>query len=250
MGNIPRTLLQMPTWAYAKGPDGIYVNQFVGSTITVENVAGADVEMVQQTNYPWDGAVSITVNPKGGARRMTLRVRVPDRETSALYASTPKAAGLTSLALNGAAVKPKIEHGYAVITRTWAPGDRVELEIPLPTQRVRAAERVEADRGKVALRRGPIVFNVEKVDVGDIEKAIAADAPLTAAWRPDLLHGVMTLQGAFADGSPLVAIPNYARMNREPAPPPQAAVPPNTPPAQRPPPPPVASLVWITEATA
>jgi hypothetical protein len=246
VGNIPRTLLQMPTWAYAKSPDGIYVNQFVGSTITVENVGGSDVEMVQKTNYPWDGKVAVTVNPKGGAKRMTLRVRVPDRETSALYASTPKVSGLTSLAVNGAAVKPKIEHGYAVITRTWQPGDRVELEIPLPIQRVRAAEQIEADRGKVALRRGPIVFNIEKVDVGDVGKAIASNAPLAAAWRDDLLHGVMTITGAFADGSPLVAIPNYARMNREPAPPPA----PPTPPGERPPPPPIASVVWINEARA
>jgi DUF1680 family protein len=202
--------------------------------------------MVQRTNYPWDGAVAITVNPQGGPKRMTLRVRVPDRETSALYDSTPKVRGLTSLAVNGRAVKQTVENGYAVITRTWAPGDRVDLEIPLPIQRVRAVEQIEADRGKVALRRGPIVFNIEKVDVGDIEKAIAADAPLAAQWRAELLHGVMTLQGRFADGSPLVAIPNYARMNREPAPPPA----PPTPPGERPPPPPIASVVWINEVRA
>ena len=54
----------MPTWLYAKSSEGVNVNLFVGSTVTVENVAGTDVEMVQATNYPWDGRVAITVNPQ------------------------------------------------------------------------------------------------------------------------------------------------------------------------------------------
>ena len=64
VGNIPRTLLMIPTWTYAKGNDGIYVNLFIGSTINVENIAGTDIEMVQKTDYPWSGKVAITVNPK------------------------------------------------------------------------------------------------------------------------------------------------------------------------------------------
>ncbi len=64
VGNIPRTLLMLPTWTYAKSADGVYVNLFIGSTITLENVAGTDVEMVQTTDYPWSGKVSITVNPE------------------------------------------------------------------------------------------------------------------------------------------------------------------------------------------
>ncbi len=63
VGNIPRTLLMMPTWTYVRGEDGLYVNLFVGSTIKVEKVAGTDVDMVQKTDYPWSGKVSITVNP-------------------------------------------------------------------------------------------------------------------------------------------------------------------------------------------
>ena len=64
VGNIPRTLLMVPTWTYVKSDDGIYVNLFIGSTIKVENVAGMDVEMVQKTDYPWNGKVMLTVNPE------------------------------------------------------------------------------------------------------------------------------------------------------------------------------------------
>ena len=245
VGNIPRTLLSMPTWMYAKGPDAIHVNLFVGSTITVEDVAGTDVEMVQQTNYPWDGTVTITVNPRARTR-FSVRVRVPNREVSALYASTPKADGLTSVRVNGAVARPRIENGYAVITRSWSAGDRIAIELPMRVQRVHAIDKVEATRGKVALRYGPLVYNIEKVDVGSLDKVLPADANLTTEWRPDLLGGVMTIKGTFADGTPLLAIPHYARMNREPPPPPVPPPVPGAPPV-RPAPPPVASLVWITE---
>jgi DUF1680 family protein len=247
VGNIPRTLLSMPTWMYSKGPDGIYVNLFVGSTVTLDNIAGVDVQMAQRTNYPWDGKVAIDVSPSA-AKRFSVRIRVPKRDVSELYASAPAADGIVSLAVNGSVVKPTIEQGYAVITRTWKAGDRIELELPMKVQRVRAVERIEADRGKVALRYGPLVYNIEKADVQDVTRVLSPDAPLTTEWRGDLLGGVVVIKGAFADGSPMVAIPNYARMNREPAPPPPP--PPAAPgaaPGTRPPPPPVVSVVWINE---
>jgi DUF1680 family protein len=248
VGNIPRTLLSMPTWMYSKSPDSIQVNLFVGSTVTIDKIAGTNVEMVQKTNYPWDGKVAITVNPES-AKRFTLRIRVPDRDVSVLYTTAPRASGIDSMTVNGAKVTPTIENGYAVINRTWRAGDKVELELPMKVQRVRAVDRIEADRGKVALRYGPLVYNIEKADVQDIAKVLRPDAPLTTEWRGDLLGGVMVIKGTFADGSPMVAIPNYARMNREPAPPPPPPAPaPGSPPAQRAPLP-IASVVWINERT-
>lgn len=212
VGNIPRTLLMMPTWAYVKGDDGLYVNMFVGSTIDVGDVAGVPVQMVQKTNYPWEGSVAITVNPKRPTR-FALRVRVPDRATSKLYTATPAVGGLRSLKVNGEAVTPVIERGYAVITREWRPGDRIDMELPMVAQRVTADERVEANRGKVALRYGPLVYNVEREDQQRIDRSLS-NAPLTTQWRGDLLGGVMVLRGTWDDGSPMTAIPNFARMNR------------------------------------
>ena len=246
VGNIPRTLLSMPTWMYSKAPDGLYVNLFVGSTVKLDKINGVDVEMVQETNYPWDGKVKITLKPTA-SKRFSVRVRVPNRDISVLYASKPAANGLKSLAVNGTALKPKIEQGYAVIDRTWKAGDTIELELPMTVQRVRAVERIEADRGKVALRYGPLVYNIENKDIGDVAKVLAPDAPLTTEWRGDLLGGVVVIKGKFADGTPLLAIPNYARMNREPAPPPQPAAPVAAAGGQRPPRPPIVSVVWINE---
>ena len=218
VSNIPRTLLMIPTWTYVKAdgdgsnPAGIYVNMFVGSRITVEKVAGTDVEMVQKTDYPWNGAVSITVNPKT-AKTFTLYVRIPDRATSDLYAATPAVRGVKSFKVNGQIVTPKIEKGYAMVTREWQAGDRIELELPMLPQVIRADDKIGADQSRIALGYGPLVYNVEKADQANIEQAMGK-APLTAVWRPDLLDGVMAITGKWQDGSPLLAIPNYARMNR------------------------------------
>ena len=89
VGNIPRTLLMVPTWTYATAPDGIYVNMYIGSTVTLERAAGTEVEMVQETDYPWSGKIALTVNPKT-AKSFALRLRIPNRTTSKLYKPTPE----------------------------------------------------------------------------------------------------------------------------------------------------------------
>jgi uncharacterized protein len=235
VGNIPRTLLMMPTWTYVRGDDGIYVNLFVGSAMQVGRVAGTDLEMVQKTDYPWQPGASIFVNP-ATEREFTVYVRVPNRQTSELYTATPAVRGLKSISVNGRPVTPAIVHGYAVIRRVWKKGDRIDLELPMPVQKVVADPRVAADSGRVALRYGPLLFNVETADNGSIDGRIGP-GPLRLEWSDSLLGGVMTIRGKWVDGTPLVAIPNYARMNRvSPTPTPKSD-------GRKPP----VSQVWIKE---
>jgi uncharacterized protein len=253
VGNIPRTLLMIPTWTYVTGNDGIYVNMFVGSTIKVERVVGTDVEMIQKTDYPWSGKVAITVNPKQ-SKDFTVYVRVPNRTTSELYTPTPQVTGIKKLLVNGKATTPKIVNGYAVITRKWKAGDKIEVELPMEIQKVTADERIEADRGRVALRYGPLIYNVETADQPNIDQPIGK-GPLKLEWNPDFLRGVMTIKGNWADGSPLIAIPNYARLNRvQPTEYPQAAQPSQVVQPTRPNEPPqvrntrtASSIVWIRQ---
>jgi len=212
VGNIPRTLLMIPTWTYVKSDAGIYVNLFIGSTINVERVAGTDVQLVQQTDYPWSGHVALTVNPQQ-PKKFTMFVRVPDRTTSALYTPTPAVSGLKSLAVNGKKLSPKIINGYAAITRTWQTGDKIELELPMAIQVVTADAHIAADRGRVALRYGPLIYNIESADQPNLNLTPDVKS-LATEWRGDLLGGVMTIKGKWSDGSPLLAIPNYARENR------------------------------------
>lgn len=212
VGNIPRTLLSLPTWMYARDEDGLYVNLFIGSTVDVGSVAGTPVKMIQQTDYPWSGKVAITVRP-AEEKRFAIRIRVPDRSVSELYSSAPDSNGIASLAVNGELVAPVIEKGYAVIARNWKPGDKIDLELPMKVQRVKAIDKVASCAGKVALRVGPLIYSLESADQ-KLDKPLVPESMLTAEWRPELLGGVMVIKGAFADGSPMLAIPNYARNNR------------------------------------
>ena len=125
------------------------------------------------------------------------------------------------------------------------------MVLPMSVQRVYPDDRIIArnrggevshpDEGKVALKYGPLIYNIEKVDQ-DISKPISKTAPLSAEWRPDLLGGVMAIKGKFADGSDLLAIPNYARTNRDGS----ATEYPQT--GGRSGPRPLTSIVWIKEA--
>jgi len=272
VGNLSRTLLMMPTWMYSRGNNAINVNLFVGSRVMVENVAGLDVELVQTTDYPWNGKVSMVVNPRSARNVLThtdavgagsgpnsgpftLRIRVPATDASTLYTATPPATGFVgAMTVNGQRVTPKIVDGYAEIARTWKKGDTVAFELPLAAQFVRGSDKIEATRGKVALRRGPLVYNFEQVDQ-DITQTIDTSVPLTTEWRADLLGGVTVLKGKFTSGDAFMAIPNYVRFNRNPPPPPRPSPTPTptTPPvagatptpAPRPAPPPVSSAVWL-----
>jgi len=212
VGNLSRTLLMIPTWSYVKDSTGLYVNMFVGSKIHVGQVAGTGVEVIQKTDYPWKGAVSITVNPEQ-AKTFSVYVRIPDRTTSKLYTDSPAVRGVKRFAVNGEQVTPNIQKGYAVVTREWKAGDRIELELPMEPQRVTADPRIKADADMVALKYGPLIYNAEAADNQNIDRKIGA-APLRTEWRPNLLGGVMVISGKWADGAEFVAVPNYARMNR------------------------------------
>ena len=241
VGNVSRTLLMIPTWSYVKSSDALYVNMFVGSRINVGKVAGTEVEIVQKTDYPWRGAVAITVNPEE-AKTFSVHVRIPNRTTSKLYTDSPAVNGVKRISLNGQAHTPVIEKGYAVITREWKRGDRIELELPMEPQRVTADSRIKADAGLISLKYGPLVYNVETADNGKIDRKLGGE-PLKAEWRPDLFGGVMVITGKWQDSSPMLAVPNFTRMNRAGQPPEYPSD--RDPDRWRKPKPPVDSKVWI-----
>jgi hypothetical protein len=120
---------------------------------------------------------------------------------------------LKSLAVNGRKIPVKIVNGYAVIERKWKAGDRIELELPMEIQVIKADERIAADRGLVALRYGPLIYTIETADQQRLDLSPDLKSLMTE-WHGDLLGGVMVIKGKWSDGSPLLAIPNYARQNR------------------------------------
>jgi DUF1680 family protein len=245
-------MLMLPTWAYSRSKGAVYVNLFAGMRASLGEVAGTEVEIVQETNYPWDGTVKLTMNPKA-PKAFTVRIRVPKRDVSTLYRATPNGDGITKMTVNGTAFKTPEARGYAEISRLWKAGDTIELTLPMPVQRVYGSDKIISGdsrpspvKDKVALRIGPLVYNIEKVDQ-DITGVLPPGAPLVSEWRADLLGGVNVIKGTFANGTPMTAIPNSMRYNRHPPAPQPSPGPPPAPGTPRPEPPPPESIVWIRE---
>jgi len=214
VGNIPRAMLAIKDRMYALNAerDTLFVNHFVAGEGTIDNVAGTALRIEQQTEYPWKGNVVFVLHPET-PKAFALMLRIPDRGASALYTPKPDLRGRFTIKVNGKTQAADVVRGYARLRRTWKPGDRVTLSLPVDVQRVYADERVEADRGRVALQRGPLVYNIEDADHDGQSRSVVLkpDAPLRAVWKADLLGGVMAIEGP---DNRLLAIPNCVRLNR------------------------------------
>ncbi len=228
--NVARILTSVPGYFYAATKDRVYVNLFAEGTGKMK-VGGTDLELVQTTEYPWKGDVKIEVRPARAAE-FTLAVRIPgwamNRPVpSDLYSYVEPAEGAPSLKVNGEPVALGLDKGYALIKRTWRSGDVVELGLPMPVRRVVANEAVEADRGRVAVERGPLVYCAEWTDNdGRVSNLVLPDgATLAAEARPDLLNGVVVIKGEaeavsekagkiVSEKKPVTLIPYYAWANR------------------------------------
>lgn len=219
VGNIPRALFAIKDLIYSVNParTELYLSHYVESEAALLDVGGTTLRIRQTTRYPWDGDVTVTLH-SARTTSFTLKLRIPNRTESELYSATPDLGGRFAVRVNGKPQSPKIERGYIALRREWKDGDRIELSLPMEIQRVKADSRIAANVGRVALQYGPLVYNVESGDLPSGKNldalTLAADTPLRAKWDGKLLGGVLAIRGAFADGTPLLAIPNYARMNR------------------------------------
>jgi DUF1680 family protein len=234
-GNVTRFLASVPGYVYAQRDDTLFVNLFVASTAEVEMAGGRKVKLVQETRYPWDGAVRLTVSPDREGT-FELRVRVPGWARgqvvpSDLYRFADRYDDPAVLRVNGQPVPLTLEKGYARVGRRWKSGDVVELGLPMPIRRVVAHPSVEADQGRVALQRGPLVYAAEGADhpEGKVRNLLLPDeAKLGTEFRPGLLGGVQVVtgravalaydaEGRLARGDQeFTAIPYYAWANRGP----------------------------------
>lgn len=181
--NIARLLASFGGYVCSEGRDEARVNLYVAGEGRL-NLRGETVVLRQTTRYPWDGRVAIDVVPET-PMEFVLALRVPGWCRGA------------RLTVCGKPTRLEPRRGYVRIRRTWKAGDRVALTLPMPVERVEANPRVRQDAGRIALRRGPVVYCFEEVDngAGLQDVVIPRTSVLTPAWRPRLLGGVVVLQG-------------------------------------------------------
>jgi uncharacterized protein len=232
-GNITRFMASVPGYVYAERNDAIWVNLYAANNADIKLDNGRSVHLTQETRYPWDGAVKMTVSPDQTAA-LTIHVRIPgwarnEPVPSDLYRDADRIADPVVLKVNGKPAPVTIDKGYVDLARTWKKGDTIELDLPMPVRRMLANDQVAADRGRVAIQRGPIVYAAEWVDNpgGKVRNLLLPDdARLTAEYRPSLLNGVEVVTGKAvalsydAQGQvvkheqDLTMIPYYAWANR------------------------------------
>ena len=186
---VARTIAQLHGWAYGVGDRAVWVHLYGSSTLRTELPGGAKVRLSQQTNYPWDGEVKLTVDeaPPG---ELALMLRIPGWAEGA------------SVKVNGRAWRGPVRPGtYVPLRRTWSAGDVVELHLPMPVRLMQAHPKVRDCVGKVAVLRGPVVYCVEIGLAEDNARAwkegifFPENIRLTPRFEPKLLGGLTVLEG-------------------------------------------------------
>ncbi|MDR1341074.1 MAG: glycoside hydrolase family 127 protein [Prevotellaceae bacterium] len=198
---ISRFIPSTGNYIYGVSSDAVWVNLYIGNTAEFK-LGKKNVKLRQETGYPWDGAVTLTVE---SAFSSDIRMRIPDWCKS------------YTLALNGETLaSPPVEKGYAVLKRKWKAGDRITLALDMPVEVVSADPHVRENIGKRAIQRGPLVYCVEEADnkEGFEQIALLPDTKYQAAFQDSLLNGITGVTATNGDRT-FTLIPYYAWDNRE-----------------------------------
>lgn len=230
--NLVRLIPSVPGYIYAQKDNSIYANLFISGNATL-NIAGNPIEIVQQNNYPWDGDLKFTVNPKKSLN-FSMLIRIPgwarnEAMPSDLYKFNDASDKKTIITINGKEVDYQIENGYAVLNKKWKKNDMIEVKLPMEVRKVIANANVKSDAGKVALQRGPIMYCAEWIDNNGktANLVMPVNTAFTTEFKPGLLNGIEVLKSKVpaivienngeaiqTKNQDFMAIPYYAWANR------------------------------------
>ena len=212
--NIIRFIPSLPSLMYSKTKNTVYVNLYASNeaTIVLENNT---VHISQQTNYPWEGHVAITLNSEK-ASEFTVKLRVPNWAKnevipSNLYQYIEKSSKNTNISINGKPVAIEEIDGYFSITKTWNKGETITLDFPMEVKKVVSNANVIENKNKIALEYGPLVYAIEEIDNKiDFDAITINSSDVFEIKKDTILGGINTLEN-----NKLKAIPYYAWSNRD-----------------------------------
>jgi DUF1680 family protein len=176
--NLARLIPQISGMMYAHTGDAVYCSFYAGSEVTIPLKKG-NVKLTQQTGYPFDEDIRITIDSLAGNHDFTLYMRLPSWTGSqfvpgGLYHYVNQTQPAWKVSLNGKTLHAKVQDGFIAIRHKWQAGDMVTLHLPMPVQYTYAIDEVEADRNRICLTRGPLVYCAEAVD----DEGNKTDAPM------------------------------------------------------------------------
>jgi DUF1680 family protein len=184
--NTARTIALLHNWLYSTSDEGLWLHLYSSNSVNAVLADGSVFALTQQTDYPWDDVVRITID-EAPAHEAALMLRIPGW----------CAAGLS---INGEASDSRLTPGsYVQLKRVWKTGDVIELSLPMKPRMIKAHPKAEEIRNHVAVMRGPIVYCLEGADLPDGVSILDVYAPddmgLSASWEGDLLGGVTAIKG-------------------------------------------------------
>lgn len=225
--NFARFIPQIGGYVYATNADVVFVNLYAASDADIIMDDGSKVTISQETDFPWDGKVKLTVTPDRTGH-FTLNLRIPNWAICQpipgdLYRFADKATAPVTLTVNGEPIASHPQNdGYVHLKRLWKSGDIIELNLPMIPRRVLSNEKILANNGKVALMCGPVVYCLEGTDHPGIDLSkltLPKDSELKVELRSDLLGGLTVLTGKALDAEgkrvDFTAVPYHAWANRE-----------------------------------
>ena len=195
--NISRFIPSLPGYVYAVKDNQVYVNLYLSNQAELK-VGKKKVVLEQETGYPWNGDIRVKV-AKGNAP-FVMNLRIPgwvrgEVLPGTLYRYADGKVLHYSVSVNGEPVSGELQKGYLQIDRKWKKGDVVEVHFDMEPRVVRANEKVEADRGRVSLERGPIVYCAEWPDNDfNIHTILMNQRPsIQVVDKPETLYGIREL---------------------------------------------------------
>lgn len=197
--NIARLIESLGNYIYAQTENSIYINLFVGSSTAIE-IGKSKVAITQESNYPWQGSIKITLSPEKKTK-FSLNLRIPGWALGKpvpgdTYSYLNYSGSTYSVNINGKPAPFSLENGYVSINREWKKNDVVELNLPMEVRRVVARTEVKDNVNRVAFERGPLVFCLEHPDNNGkaFNVFVPDNAVLTSEFDKNLLGGTQIIK--------------------------------------------------------
>ena len=198
--NVVRFVPAIPGYVYAVTDNELYINLFISNDANII-LGKRKVHISQKANFPWDGKVEIIVNPETNSK-FILKIRIPgwaqnEAIPGGLYKFTDQDSEPVKLKINDSPTELQLADGYAVVSRKWKSGDKIEVDFPMPVRKVVADERVKEDKDKIAFQRGPVIYCAEWPDNSSgnvLNLVIKKDAAFTTEFEPSLFDGTQVIK--------------------------------------------------------